>query len=182
VWTSTVAAAVGAAAGAGAWSLIARRAPAVRGETVLREAPALLWTLPTALVLLGAQAFLCLHPDALWYAPSWIDARYNEALFAAVHLDIAFLFGLATRGAFATRHPQRLAPAVAGAIILGSLFAVERDATLPIADSLHDATDGDVVMQTSGSSCAAASAANLARAYGVRRTEREMAELIGTTQ
>jgi ABC-type bacteriocin/lantibiotic exporter with double-glycine peptidase domain len=38
------------------------------------------------------------------------------------------------------------------------------------------------VLQSSGASCAAASAANLARQHGVLRTEAEMAALLGTTR
>ncbi|MFT3775279.1 MAG: cysteine peptidase family C39 domain-containing protein [Minicystis sp.] len=95
---------------------------------------------------------------------------------------ISFIFGLATYGSFATRHPQRVAAVASMAMAIGIVLAIERDFTRPIADTLHDRTHDGIVLQSSSSSCAAASAANFVRQYGITRTEPEMAALLGTTR
>jgi ABC-type bacteriocin/lantibiotic exporter with double-glycine peptidase domain len=59
---------------------------------------------------------------------------------------------------------------------------MRRNFTEPVAPELVERVSDGIVMQMSGASRAAASAANLVRAYGIERTEREIAELLGTTK
>ncbi|APR78866.1 Hypothetical protein A7982_04213 [Minicystis rosea] len=180
--TTAVASLAGGAAGALEWRRIARRHPDLKLESALPHARHLLVVVPVALALLGVQLFVVTHPDVTWDAPLWIELHHADLLFGSVAACISFVFGLATYGAFATRHRQRMAVPVSMAIVVGIVFAIEWDFEAPIASNLHERRNGEIVLQSSNASCAAASAANLARHYGILRTESEMAALVGTTR
>ena len=180
--TTVVASLAGATVGALEWRRIARRYPDLKLESALMHARHLVVVVPIALALLAVQLFVVTHPDVTWDAPLWIEFHHVDLLFGSIAACISFVFGLATYGAFATHHRQRMAVPVSMAIVVGVVFTIEWDFEAPIASDLHERRHGDIVLQSSRASCAAASAANLARHYGIVRTESEMAALVGTTR
>jgi hypothetical protein len=181
--TSTaLAALVAAALGGLEWRRLARRRPGLTIGNALRKARHLLALVPATVVLLAAQALVVLYPEVLWHAPVWIELHHVRIVFGGLACCLSFLFSFATYGAFATRHRHRAAALPSLMIVVGIVCAVQWDFTAPIASDLRDIGHDAVVLQSSGSSCAAASAANLARRFGIARTERQMAALLGTTR
>ena len=179
---SLVAVVVGGLLGSLEWRRLAVRHPGLTIEGALPHARHLIAVVPVTLLLLAVQVVVVMRPDAVWQAPVWIELHYVELLFGALLLCISLLFGVTTYGAFATGHPQRWAAVVAAAILLGIVTVIQWDFSAPIASKLHAHTTADgIVLQSSPSSCAAASAANLARLLGQNRSEPEMAALIGTS-
>lgn len=180
---TTALAALGAGAlGALEWRRLARRHPDLVLENALTRARHLIAVAPITLSLLGIQVLVITRPDVAWSMPVWVELHLADLVLGAVIACISFLFGLAAHGAFATRHRQRAAALVSAVMVIGIVLGIEWDFTAPIAADLHERTSGEVVLQSSGASCAAASAANLARRYGITRTEPQMAALLGTTR
>ncbi len=171
--------ALAATLGALEWRRLARRHARLRLDDVLRRAPHLYAALPVAALLLGVQALVGLHPDLASSMPVWLEYRYTSILWGVIAALFALLGGLATQGALATRHPRRGGVLVASALLVGAIEIIQRQYTR-VPDLGERVVDG-VVLQTSGVSCAAASAANLLRQHGLPASEREMAALLGTT-
>lgn len=180
--TTAIAALGGAAFGAIEWRIIARRHTNVTMESALQHARHVIAVVPVALALLAIQILIITHPDVMWSAPVWLEIHHVRLLFGAIAACISFVFGLAAYGAFSTRDRKGPGAIVCGTVVLAIILFIERDFTAPIWSDLHERMDGDVVLQSTGASCAAASAANLARHYGVVHTEPEMAALLGTTR
>jgi hypothetical protein len=168
--------------GALMWRSIERRRPGVTLESVLARAPLLYALLPLALALGIVQLVIGAHPGLVWELPVWLEYHYTAILWGAIAALFAFTFGLACFGAFRTRHPRRIALVIAGVALLGAVEAIQLSYTREIASRLTSRVVDGVVLQTSGVSCVAASAANLARHHGLAATEAEMAALLGTTQ
>lgn len=177
-----LAALTGATLGALEWRRITRRSPGLQLDTALEHARHLIAALPIALLLLAVQVLVVVRPNLTWSAPGWVELYYSEMLLGGIAAVLSCLFGFATYGAIVTHHRHRIAPLAAMVVLIGIVCVVEWDFTSPIAAQLENRTTGDVVLQSTGASCAAASAANLARQLGVARTEAQMAALLGTTR
>jgi predicted double-glycine peptidase len=180
--TTAIASLAAGAVGAFEWRRLARSTPDMRVENALRRARHLIGAVPVAIALLGAQVAVFAWPEITWSAPVWLEAHHVELLLGAVAATISVIFGFASYGALATRHPQRAAAVGSTILIVGIVVAVEWEFTAPIAQQLYHRTKEGVILQSSSASCAAASAANLAGTYGVVRTEAQMAELLGSTR
>ncbi len=178
VWMLLVVA-LAATLGALEWRRLARRHARLRLDDVLRRAPHLYATLPLAAALLGVQALLGIDPDLAAWVPVWLEYRYTAILWGSVAALFAGLGGLVTAGALATRHPRRAGLLVGSVLLVCAVEVIQRQYTR-VPDLGERVVDG-VVLQTSGVSCAAASAANLLRQHGLSTSEREMAALLGTT-
>jgi hypothetical protein len=182
VITTALASLMGGAFGAIEWRRITRLHTGVTLENALRHARHVIAVVPVAVALLAIQVVIVTHPDIAWDAPVWLELHYTTLLFGSVAACLSFVSGLAAHGAFSTGHRKRAAVLVSATAVIATLLIIEWDFTAPISSELHDRMDGDVVLQSTGASCAAASAANLARQHGVVRTESEMAALLGTTR
>lgn len=132
--------------------------------------------------LLVVQVLVLTYPDIIWSTPVWLELHHVSIVLGAAACCISVVFGFATYGAFVTHHRRRGAVAAASLALMCVVVGIHWHVTVPIWPDLGERMSGDVVLQSAGSSCAAASAANLARQYGVVRTEREMAVLLETTK
>lgn len=180
--TTALASLLGGGFGALEWRRIARRHAGTTVENALRRARHVIAIVPVALVLLAVQVVVVTHPDITWNAPVWLELHYTSLLFGSVAACMSFVFGLAGHGAMVTRHRHRVPLLASTLIVVGIVVTIEWDFTTPIWSDLHERMNGYVVLQSTGASCAAASAANLVRQHGVVQTEREMAALLGTTR
>lgn len=141
-----------------------------------------LWAIPLLIVAaFGAHFVLNERPDLWWALPPWIETRYLLALWIVLLGSMVYLYAFAATVAFDTGHPERKTLMVAVVLTLAAVqVMVVRTQRAVAPDLEHTLSDG-VVMQTSGVSCVAASAANMLRRQGAAVTERQMAEALGTT-
>jgi len=160
--------------------------PDLTVETTLKRAPYLWVLIPVSLLLLAAAISLILlqkaHPSVLWALPPWFEYHLLTGIWAAILSLFAFAFALAAAVAIRTRHRERAKLVVAAVLVVAAIQTVEWNYARPIAPILrNDISATGMVTQTSDVSCAAAAGATLARLLGLMKTEREMAELYGTS-
>jgi predicted double-glycine peptidase len=154
--------------------------PSLDMKTVLKRAPYLYVLIPLSLILLVIANLN--RPHLLWNLPLWLQYHYTALTWGGILAIFAFVFSLAAAVAMRTRHRERWKIVIAGILLIFVIQVIQWNYTRPIAPRLKNivATSG-TVMQTSNSSCAAASGASIARTFGIQKTEKQMAELFGTT-
>jgi len=152
-------------------------------DRVVRQVPSLY--IGVLLLLLGLLAIQIVNASSslAWHLPLWW-MYYDTVLLWGMFLALcAFVFSLAATVAFDTHSRERWKIAIVGALVLVAIHGVQWYYTRPVAPYLRHETTGDgVILQSSGESCAAATGANIAGAFGLQKTEREMAGLFGTTK
>lgn len=182
-WWANLALMLGAGL-AGRWmARLARRShPDLDVQTALTRVRHL-WAVPVVIaVAFGAHFYLNERPDLWWALPPWIEARYLVALWITLIGSMVYLYAFAATVAFDTTHPERKTLIVAVVLTLLAVQVMVVRTQRAVAPDLKDTVDADgVVLQTSGVSCVAASSANMLRRQGQTATEREMAEVLGTT-
>jgi hypothetical protein len=160
-----------------------RRRPEWRLEDLLKRTPYLAVFI-AAMVFLYVAAYLDMKfPFARWSTPLWLEYIYQETVWTTFTALTSFIFVLAGTFAFRTRHVERWKLLPVPIIALSIVLTVAWRESKPIYPRLTErlADDGSI-LQSSGSSCAAAAAANIARQFGIRKTEKEMARIFGTTE
>ena len=150
--------------------------------TAHRHLPELRVLAPVA--ILATLALLLLFRSYLftWYLSAEIDRWRDQLLWVLSGGVFSYLTGIALHVAFARRDPERIKLVCASLGIVGALSYIQIVGAWPVAPQLgHLHTPDGYVLQTSGCSCAAASMANVAHVLGVPATEKQMAQLDGTT-
>ena len=122
------------------------------------------------------------YPASAWFLPVPVEYYGVEVVWAADLAVISFLFGTVTAVALSERHFLGWILPMAAAMVLGAVIytyhAAHRTTPLELR-SARVAPDG-TILQTNGSTCAAAACANIATALGVPKTEKDMVALFGT--
>ena len=156
------------------------RDPSLNMKTVLKRAPYLYVLIPLSLILLIVANLN--RPRLIWNLPLWLQYHYTALTWGGILAIFTFVFSLAAAVALRTQHRERWKIVIAGTLLIFVIQVIQWNYTRPIAPRLKDivATSG-TVMQTSNASCAAASGASIVRTFGEQRTEKQMAELYGTT-
>lgn len=151
-------------------------------NTALKHAKHL-WAIPLLIAAtFGAHLYLNERPDLWWALPPWLEARYLLFLWVTLLGSMVYLYAFAATVAFDTKHAERKTLVVAVVLTLAAVQVMVVRAQRSVVPDLKHTIDADgVVLQTSGVSCVAASAANMLRRQGQTVTEREMAEALGTT-
>ena len=136
-------------------------------KTVLKRAPYLYALIPLSIILLIVASLN--RPALIWNLPLWLQYHYTALSWGGIV-------------AIRTHHRERWKIVIAGILLIFVIQFIQWNYTRPIAPRLKDivAASG-TVMQTSNSSCAAASGASIARTLGIQKTEKQMADLFGTT-
>jgi len=158
-----------------------KRWPTLTLKTALKRAPQLYLILPAILLFVGAQLLLKQYPALSWEMPLWLSYYYTALIWGGIMSVFAFGFSVTVYIAFASRHVRRWSLGLCSLALLGAIELIQREYTRPIGPELKEQERDGVVLQSSGVSCASASAANLLRAFGIRKTEREMAGLFGAS-
>lgn len=149
-------------------------------KTVLKRAPYLYVLIPLSIILLVIANLN--RPRLIWNLPLWLQYYYAALTWGGIIAIFTFVFSFASAVAMRTQHRKRWKIVIAGILLIFVIQLVQWNYTRPIAPRLKDivATSG-TVMQTSNASCAAASGASIVRTFGMQKTEKQMAELFGTT-
>lgn len=118
----------------------------------------------------------------LWRVPLWFDLFAVPMSFGVVIACFSFLFSLASTVAVKTRHPERNKIIVASIILVCAFPAFQYQHTHTVYPKLKHIKMNGVILQSHPSSCAAASAANIAERLGIMQTEKEMARRMNTSE
>ncbi|MGA1791608.1 MAG: cysteine peptidase family C39 domain-containing protein [bacterium] len=155
-------------------------------ETALKSAPYLYALLPFSVILFIGIIILTIiqvkKPSLFWRVPLWLQYYYTPLTWGSLIAIFTFIFTLGSAISFHEKHHERWKVVIAGILLIGVIQLAQWNYTRPVAPDLknHILSTG-FVMQTSDVSRAAASAANIVRLFGMEKTEREMAEILGTT-
>ncbi len=150
-------------------------------ETVLKKAPYLYVLIPVGFIPLIISIPMRI-PSFAWQAPFWFKLHFTAILWGSIISIFSFVFSLGSSICFRSRHKEKSKVAAAGIFLVIGIQIIQYNYTRPIASKLHESvTPSGHIMQTSGSSCAAASAAIIAGSFGIEKTEKEMAVLFGTS-
>ena len=161
---------------------LARRQPGLDLANVTRRAPYLHGVAAAVVLFLGALFSLQYFPRLWWRLPLLLEYVFTCLTWGSVLALFSFLSGLAAAVAYISGHRERHKLVVAGVLLVASVQVAQWLYTRPAAPGLsHKITSDGVILQSSGVSCAAASAANMARRHGLLATEQQMAVALGTT-
>ena len=173
-------------AGAVAGSLEYRRLlggnPGLRHDNIHRYSLLLWLVLGSGSVLVVFLICCFLVEEIQWILPVWLEVRVSAVTYGLSAFVSSFLFGMLIAGMI--RHDKGGARRlfILGLVVILALSVFQWKNEQLIAGRLDDTPwQGEIIMQTTGSSCAAASAANIAGLLGVSISENRAAELIGTT-
>lgn len=162
--------------------LFMERGRGLRTPLSLKDSKALLGVVLGTALLLFLFFLLRARPGLLWNLPEWVELYHQEFFQGLFLLEITFL--AATISGVAFRRSVRrvwvtvLFSAVVVAAYLGYVWFEGRS----IADALEETVADRVILQSSGSSCVAASMANVLTELGRPSTEPEMALLLKTSR
>jgi predicted double-glycine peptidase len=127
--------------------------------------------------------FLMTFPRAVWYFPPPIDYHGIPASWVVILTTLGLVFGTVGSLVWMQRHRAAWVILPACALVLGlAEWTIQNSIWFTQPEIQISRVDKDgLIRQTSATTCAAAACANVARAYGMEKTEREMVELLGTT-
>ena len=151
-------------------------------SNALQFLPEMYVLVPTAVAGIIAMIVVRSHHQLLWYLPIWLDLISMHLIWLMSGGVFAYLFTIGLTIGLATNHPEKYKLAFATTLLGVTICGMHIYWNLPIYKTLTNLrTAGGYVMQTSSSSCAAASAANVSTYLGLSITEKQMAKLTGTT-
>lgn len=181
-----VLAALLAAAGVLECNRLIRRHPDVRLENALAQARYLWGLIPLSLLLLltnaAAVAVRKIRPALYWGFPLWLDYSIMQIQWGIITGIFAFTFGLTSVLALRTAHRERRKIVIAAVLFVATIQLMQWNYTRPVTGKLkNEISPSGMVSQTSPVSCAAASGATILGTFGQPRTEREIADLYGTS-
>jgi len=149
----------------------------------LSQRARLLSCLGVGFILLNAAYLLVKNNRAVaWFLPVPVEYYGDTVTWFADLTVMAIFLGVAVAVAFLEGHQLRWTLPLAGAILLGSsvyVYHAFRSHVPPVLQAARVSKDG-VILQTNGSTCAAAACANISTCLGVPKTEKEMVELLET--
>ncbi len=152
-------------------------------KAALQGAPHLYVIVALFALFLGALPVMQYFPALLWHLPLWLEYALTSIVWGSILVTFVYFFSLAVALAWSMKHPERIKIVIAGLLLVAAVQTAQWQYSRPVAGQLRSIVTSDgVVLQSSGVSCAAASAANLVRLHGKRGvTEQQMARALGTT-
>jgi len=160
---------------------LVKRAPDTSLNNFHRQPGAVRFVLLFLVILMVPSIFLVMHRPSLWLLPEWLELTllwWSNGFGAAL---FGLMFGLAW-GSF-KREALPNARALVMTLILCQSALLFMTAWMQrlVANQLSDVKwSGKMMLQSSGSSCAPASAANVAGLLGLHYSEQEMARFMST--
>jgi len=120
--------------------------------------------------------------DRIWRAPLWLEFATPQLIWLLILGPLAYLGAVCATVARRSADARYAKLPHAMGVLLLAFIGLHWSTHRSIANNLGRVVLEDgMVLQSSGVSCVPASAANIAAQFGIERTEREMAELLGTT-
>jgi len=157
--------------------------PALTPRTMPKHARHLFGLLPIPLILFSLNSLLEAEPDWQWNMPFWLQLHYNALSWCVIIAVVVYVFAFSIATYFLARNPWKKTVLPAAICVLGvfEVFAWSNLRARPPRLREPQISRDGVILQTTYSTCAAAAAANIAAHLGIPKTERDFAELFGTT-
>lgn len=142
---------------------------------------AIRWVLLVLTIASGLGLYFSFQKIALYRMPDWLDLSLHYLTHGVGALLFGLLGGLGWAAWRREHGPDTRALVLTAHLCLAGLITTQFTMFRYVAGSLNDFKfSGSPVMQSSSSSCAAASGASVAGLLGLRHSEREMARYMGT--
>ncbi len=154
-------------------------------ETLHHKARYIYLIVALILIAFAALGIPMMNRTLMWRMPLWFDIHGSDLKFAVLIACFTFLFSLVSSIAMITAHRERKGVLLASTllIVMFPLFGHQYiDPVYPQLTHIKFTGKDDVIYQSSPSSCAAASGANIAHILGVEKTEKQMARLMNTSR
>lgn len=141
--------------------------------------------IPAAMLLFVAlhvvTSTLLGNPQFGWPLPVFIEYYLAAAMWSLKISFVAFGMGSVAAAGFLEKHPSRVSLIVLTVLAVITVEGLARYSARPHLGEILARESEGVILQTNPSTCAAASAANIARRFGIDATESSMAGLLHTT-
>jgi hypothetical protein len=158
-----------------------RRGFELTGHVSVRDCP----LIPVGLILMVVAHVVTStvtgRPQLGWALPVPVEYYLSPLLWAAKLFFAAFSMAAIASVGFRQRYPMRVPLALFCVVVLVAIDGLARRAAQPNLAEIRHKEKGGVILQTNGSTCAAATAANIARIYDIDGTEAEMVERLHTS-
>ena len=170
--------------GLGIWEAkrLASRHPDLNLDILHHKVPFIYIVVGLILVAFAAIGIPMMNRTLMWNMPLWFDVYGHNLNFSFLIGGFAYLFSLASMVAVKTRHPESKKIIIASFLITFTFPVFQYQYTTPVYPKLKDIEIKGVIMQSHPSSCAAASAANIARVLNMEHTEKDMARQMNTSE
>jgi hypothetical protein len=141
-----------------------------------------LWAAAASALVLGAGILVISNQNLLWKTPVEIEIRIPTALWTLILFPMSYFGTIAVVVAHRCQDSRKKSLLTAIPVLLIAFGSIHWSRQRTIADELTHVTDPNgIILQSSGVSCAAASAANILNQFGMKKTEAELATILGTT-
>ncbi|MBX3178448.1 MAG: hypothetical protein KF886_13895 [Candidatus Hydrogenedentes bacterium] len=147
----------------------------------VNECPLIPLSLLLFVLLQVCASTLLRNPQIGWILPLPVEYYITPAMWALKLFFVVFAMASVAAVAVLQAYPRRAAILL---FTIAAALAVEglnRWAVQPGLGQIEERWRDGVIIQTNPSTCAAASAANIARQFGIEKTEAEMVDLLNTT-
>ncbi|MCF6286460.1 MAG: cysteine peptidase family C39 domain-containing protein [Candidatus Hydrogenedentes bacterium] len=121
------------------------------------------------------------NPRIAWMLPVFVEYYLIPALWILKILFATFAMAAIATVGFLERHSIRIPLIVFSVIVIVVIDGLIRASVQPNLGDISDMERDGVVLQSNPSTCAAATAANIARKYGIEMNEADMITLMNTT-
>lgn len=152
-------------------------------ETLHHKARYIYLIIAVVILAIIAIGIPMMNRNLLWEVPLWFDLYCIPFSFSIVIGSFSFLFTLTSVVSVLTHHKESKGILVASSLIIIMFPIFQYQYTHPVYPQLVDKKINFSLMmlQSHPSTCAAASGANIANVLGLKKTEKEMARLMNTS-
>ena len=121
------------------------------------------------------------NPQIGWALPVFIEYHLTSAMWLLKIFFVTFAMSAIVTVGFRQRHGMRYVLLLFTAVVIGGIEVLTHLSVQPFLGEIRTRVKDGIVLQTNASTCAAASAANIARYFGIDATEADMVKRLHTT-
>jgi len=158
-----------------------KKHPHLTADNALKSIPAVSLSLAALTACITALIIIIYHDPWAEALPPVFQSYSIHILWSAVAVLFGFVANFTLYLCIIKKHPQARLLTLAIITIFITLSIHYHRSLTAIYSKLTEEKNGDIVLQTSGSSCVAASLANVSNIRGVNLTEKQAAKLLHTT-
>lgn len=158
-----------------------RRGFELSGHVRVGDCPLIPAFLVLFVLLHAATGTIFQNPQIGWALPVFVEYHLTSGMWLMKIFFVTFAMTAIVTVGFLQGHKLRYALLLFTAVVLVVIEVLTRLSVQPFLGEVRHFVKDGVVLQTNPSTCAAASAANIARYYGIPATEAEMVERLNTT-
>lgn len=181
LWLSFVTAVAGIGAGYRYGKRLHRHGFNLAGHVSVNDCPLIPMALLLFVLLQVCASTLLRNPQIGWILPLPVEYYLTPALWMLKLFFVAFAMAAVAGVSLLQRHAARHLIVVFTLVVVLAVEGLNRWAVQPNLGDIEARIKDGVILQTNPSTCAAASAANVAVYFGIAATEAEMVEVLNTT-